>query len=601
MTEVSSVIGDDNVIDEAKKKKVTTPPILDKAAEAASNLNLGDADPADRQRTFEYRAKPALDLFEKQKQATNKYFEAQGLRFSSERREDLLDLTERTFKHIGESVMVPQIEREQVDRRANIATATQVGAEQFRQQMASAQLALQQGQLSLQERRTALDEVNAALDRAVAQGRETGSFVDPVTGEQYRTLAAQAQEFGEGIEERRTTVLEMDSAMQRAVARGNSTGTFIDPVTGLSQETITGRQQALNERVQRALAIGKWIEDDVEIDAIAILAALGIDLEELLGAPGPTPVQVKTPSGDDRTADEAPPGGKTGGGDVRTADDVKDEILETDREIQFLSTIPDWTERLGGAPANSLQVVVAELGVDDAQALFKRLETGERIPMPDLLRLIQSDEQDGQYNLNVFFALEDFLVAETIDGVVHVVAPGSIEVATAQKTTITAKDLPTDPTPYHEIIGRDIAKDEIRQKYGFTPTDEQIDAILKGGSIEVATAQKTTITAKDLPTDPTPYHEIIGRDIAKDEIRQKYGFTPTDEQIDKILKGGSIEVATAQKTTITAKDLPTDPTPYHEIIGRDIAKDEIRQKYGFTPTDEQIDKILKGGSIEVYV
>ena len=68
---------------------------------------------ADRERVFKYRAKPYLDQAEKGRKDLEQYYESQGLRFSDERREKIGDMTRDIYAQMAESVMVPQIEREQ--------------------------------------------------------------------------------------------------------------------------------------------------------------------------------------------------------------------------------------------------------------------------------------------------------------------------------------------------------------------------------------------------------------------------------------------------------------------------------------------------------
>jgi hypothetical protein len=130
-------IGDDPTVED-EKKKITTPPIMQEAADAASNL-IGDTGPNAKQ-AYDYYTQPFKQDLAAQQASTNRQFEAQGLRFSGERYDPSVAPTtrggtmqqniENTYRRIGESVVVPLEMQRQADIRAGIQTATGVGAQQ---------------------------------------------------------------------------------------------------------------------------------------------------------------------------------------------------------------------------------------------------------------------------------------------------------------------------------------------------------------------------------------------------------------------------------------------------------------------------------------
>lgn len=391
---MTQVIGD-TMGDEGSRRdpnKIKTPKLLDDAAEATKNLNLGDYDEAERDRVFQYRAKPALDLFAKQKQATNKYFNQQGLRFSSQRSDKLLEQTDETFRYIGESVMIPQIEREQADIRANIGLQADIGYRResldlqgrgmdvqegqlaLSDRIQTGQLKLAEGQLDVQERQQTMQEINSAMERALVQGELTGVYEDPQNpGVTMDTLKKAAQDFGQGIEERQTTILELDAIMARLTARGDATGMYVDPVTGYDIPTLEARRLKYENRVQRAIAIGKWIEDDLDLDLSNVFATLGLRYDDWLGAGG----------------DGGNAGDNEESGD--DADSTVDDIWDTEKEITFISqlgTILDgWGLASDEAARDALEAVTAEIGVDAAQELFTRFSNGDLITFGELWNL----------------------------------------------------------------------------------------------------------------------------------------------------------------------------------------------------------------------
>src|SRR3990167_8021756 len=105
-----------------------------------------------------------------------------------------------------------------------------------------------------------LEAQNAALQRAIARGRETGTFVDPTTGRAYQTQAALEQAFSQklrtsgltGTLDGQQTLEAQNAALQRAIARGRETGTFVDPTTGRAYQTQAALEQAFSQKLSTA-------------------------------------------------------------------------------------------------------------------------------------------------------------------------------------------------------------------------------------------------------------------------------------------------------------------------------------------------------------
>lgn len=360
------------------KKNITAPPIL-KQAEEAITQNIGaPASKEDRDRIFAYRAEPYQQQTKKTTDNLSKYFEQQGLRFSTERRDMIGEKVAEIGRQMGESVMVPQIEREKADQQAWASLGINLGTAQ--------------ANIAQQDRRQALDEVNSAMDRAAAQARETGVFKDPVTGQDYDTLAAQAQKFGQGIEERQTTLMETNAAYERAQSRGASTGVYIDPVTGISSETLDKQRLDLQKIVDRATATGWW-EEEATIARDIFMKWAGADTDNGLGdQPGgttPPPGGTTPPPGDD-------------------PDTVKDRATANAAEMDFMThRLPQYLEATG-APLPALQALVTELGIADAEALLNRLIAGEPITIGELKALTLTKHQSSA----AFMAVADFVTAD---------------------------------------------------------------------------------------------------------------------------------------------------------------------------------------------
>ena len=253
------------------QKKTNQPAILSKAADLAGDLGapMGDTD---RERIAKYRAQPLIDQAEDQLGNINKEGEALGLRFSSDRYKNIAKLKDRSARAVSESVIVPLMERESADRRADIGLMGQIGAQQGQLGIQQGQLEIQQGQFGLQQRAQIFDEAATERrlgqeDRQIGLAERTQIFDESATqrrlGQEDRQigLAERTQIFNEsatqrrlGIEERSAAVQEAQLALQRAAELGQQTGNYIDPETGASYETLQAKLQAaeidLRERAQ---------------------------------------------------------------------------------------------------------------------------------------------------------------------------------------------------------------------------------------------------------------------------------------------------------------------------------------------------------------
>src|SRR3990167_2442864 len=368
------------------RQKISQPPILAKAAEVASRtLDLGATSPEERQRVIDYRSQPYLDQMKALTDQTNKYFESQGGRFSTERFDRLAKTTTEIGRQLGEAVMVPQIERERAEQRADVQTAAQIGGEQFQQALATEQLGLQAGIANI-DFALRSEELSQRADQfAQTIGLDKEKFVETVR--QYNVELQQA----ESQFTRTYGLAQIDSALRQAEA----TGSFTDPTTGISIETLQARRDQLNERVQRAMQIGRWIEDGVAINPAALLTLMGLDPADFLGPPPGEPPPGEPPPGE-------PPPGEPPPGEDNPADEDVAELTASEREAQFIKDLPTWGPRLGGAEPAVLSRVVGEVGWEKANQLFTRLATGERIPYAELA---------SAYGLRAIMALADMLVA----------------------------------------------------------------------------------------------------------------------------------------------------------------------------------------------
>lgn len=258
MTNVPNDIGDIQDPVDQDPLDIETPSTIEKAAEAAGNLNLGDMDPAERDRVFQYRAKPALDLFDKQQQQTNKYFQSQGLRFSSERRGKLLELTDQTFRNIGESVMVPQIEREQADIRANIGLMANIGATEAQTSQSQQQLDLQRRSIEVSEQAQALaTEIgigNLELGRAAQTLAERIQSGQLTIAQAAQELANQIQTGQLGVAQRQVTVQEAQALLAAEIQHGqlavSQAAQALAEEIGIGQLELSQAAQEFTEQIQ---------------------------------------------------------------------------------------------------------------------------------------------------------------------------------------------------------------------------------------------------------------------------------------------------------------------------------------------------------------
>ena len=404
------------------RQKISQPPILAKAAEVASRtLDLGATSPEERQRVIGYRSQPYLDQMKALTEQTNKYFEGQGGRFSTERFDRLGKQTTEIGRQLGESVMVPQIERERAEQRADLGLAAQIGGEQFQQALATEQLGLQAGIANIDFALRSEELAQRADQFAQTLGLDKERFVETVrqynvSDERERTALAQTlhmdrsrlaetvrqfnAELGQAESQfvRTFGLAEVDSALRRAEA----TGLFVDPKSKISIETLQARRDQLNERVQRAIQIGRWIESGVDIDPAALLRAMGLNPDDFLGpaATGEPPPVEPPPVEQDPVAA------------------VVAELTAAEREAQFIKDLPTWGPRLGGSTPAAMSRLVGEIGWEKAGQLFTRLATGESIPYAELL---------SAYGIEGIFALGDLQVVAGAgpDGqpVVHISNP----------------------------------------------------------------------------------------------------------------------------------------------------------------------------------
>ena len=366
-----------------EKKPALSPPPLLKQAEEEISKNIGaPTNQADRDRVFAYRAEPFMKQIKDTTNDLSKYFESQGLRFSTERRDMIGDKVTEIGRQMGESVMVPQIEREQAERQGWAKLGIDLGS--------------QQATLDLQTRRMNLDETNAAMDRAVAQGKATGTFTDPVSGISYDTLEKKVQQFSESIQNRQTLLMETNAAFERAERRGQQTGIYIDPITGESSETLTKRKDDFQRIVDRATATGWW-EETATLNRETLLGAAGADTDNGLG---------EQPAGTTPPAD-TPPAGTPGEDDPET---VKQKLKKLQAETAWRDTrLPQYRQETG-ASDGQLMTLVTELGIEGADSLLNRLISGEPITLGEIKALVAKGGSSP-----AFEALKDMLSGEGTD------------------------------------------------------------------------------------------------------------------------------------------------------------------------------------------
>lgn len=334
---------------------------------------------ADRDRLFQYRAKPFLDASTKAQNVLNKQMEAGGLRYSSDRYTGLNKIVGDTWKQVGESVMVPQIEAESANRRADITTAANVGA-------IEGNLAVANRNATTAEARLALDETNAALARAVAAGEQTGTFVDPVTGESYETMASKAQAWEKELQDRQQSVIELNAAMERATAAGDQTGTYVDPVTGETTETLQSKRDALNVMVQTAIHTGFW-DTEATVNMMWLMTDLGIDVSDYMR-------------------------GVTSGGDTDGGDDPTTALAGlTDAQLRFMrdGARAEFTS-LTGLPDSFAATMLNQMGDDTFTGFTNAIKAGQVNTVGALMEWL--DKSDDKFS--AMFSIADFLTVGNV-------------------------------------------------------------------------------------------------------------------------------------------------------------------------------------------
>ena len=226
-----------------------TPDPLKKAAEVAS-ANIGaPVDQAEQERIFKHRADPYFKAADKARKQSERYFQAQGLRYSSDRARNIGEQQEETWRQVGENVMVPQIERRREEERADIELGSRVGEAYDRRG---------------EERKT------ADVERAGMEAVHTGVYINPVTGERVDTIAGKEAEERIYVSGKEMTLRQLESAMDRAIAEGNLTGTYTDPETGLTYETLEAAGQSAEIGFQErhtVLAELGFEEEQTQFDA----------------------------------------------------------------------------------------------------------------------------------------------------------------------------------------------------------------------------------------------------------------------------------------------------------------------------------------------
>ena len=142
-------------------------------------------------------------------------------------------------------------------------------------------------QVAVQEAQLEVETLNAALKRALDQGQATGTFVDPVTGEQQQTLQAKLQDAQIRLEEAQVTgdyrtvqgeVLKTLAAKQQEIdkrlAEAGLMGEYTDANGNVIGKTLTAQQldlQRTNDEVtraiQRAQATGTFVDPETGLSA----------------------------------------------------------------------------------------------------------------------------------------------------------------------------------------------------------------------------------------------------------------------------------------------------------------------------------------------
>lgn len=384
-------LGEDTAL-KVDKEKIKQPDVLKKAADVASKtLDLGATSPEERNRMINYRAQPLLDYQKKLTTQNDQQMESAGLRFSTERRDKLTEINRETGRQLGESVLVPLLQQEREQSRADLNTAAQIGtsqaqlaqsgeamrvsAEQF-----AANLGLDKDKFAETVRQYNNSDETQKAQFAASLGMDKARLDETVR--QYNGEMTQRQtEFAETL-----SITQSNAAFERASQSYDG----VDPITGLKVESLQARNTKLNENVARATQIGLWMEQGVPLNARSILTALGLDPDDFL-----------EPGADGAAAD----GGADGDGIANEADAARARLVEQDAEAVFVSELGSWSQRLGGAPPAVLQRFSGIVGRDEARKVFAKIQAGP----------VSLAEMTQQYGFDAFFALSDFLVVTGTD------------------------------------------------------------------------------------------------------------------------------------------------------------------------------------------
>uniref|UniRef100_A0A6M3J2Q7 Uncharacterized protein n=1 Tax=viral metagenome TaxID=1070528 RepID=A0A6M3J2Q7_9ZZZZ len=375
-------------------KTVETPEALKKASDKATQLmDLGALSPEERSRSIAYKSQPYLDQLGKLTDQYNKTMESQGLRFSTERRGKLGEITTEIGRQLGESVYVPMIQQEQDNARANIALGADVGAQVGNIQLQEKQLNQQMVQFAyshnfdvqkFQEAVRATKAGEVLADKQLAEAvRQFDENLVQTKLEANRTY---------GLQQRQTQIAELNGAMDRATAQGNATGVFKDPVTGLDYDTLDKQKLELDAKIVKAAYTGSW-EEEGSITADDVLdpdqdTGLGDDGGEAGGGEGG--------------------GGEGGGG--QTATDVLQKASKTAGDMERLQLYDSYATRMG-VPMKAVEMVASALDPEDEDSLFTRLAAGTPIPLDELTAMFGGISDP-------FFVLADFVTLDADGNVV---------------------------------------------------------------------------------------------------------------------------------------------------------------------------------------
>ena len=365
--------------------QIKTPDIIKKASMKASELMDLGTSPEDRQRVMDYRAAPYLQAQQKMTDQYNKMAEQQGLRFSTERREGLADITTNIGRQLGESVYAPMIEREQENQRANIQLGAQIGGlqTQIDQFAASHGLAKEEFQEKVRQFNQGYDLQNKELEETIRQYNTT-------LGQTQAEMAQQQTQFEKTfrLQERQTTMAENDSAISRATAWGNMTGTYTDPVTKQDMPTLEAKRQKDDLALQTAIAKG-YFEEDGQVTVTDLFSdeEWGVFWKEMTG-------QDWQGWGSYGVSED---------GDTSSASDIAAKAEKVGKDAEEAQRLTNWSEKTA-IPVATLGRITAALPDDVEQGIFDKLIKGT----------LTVGELQGAFsgNLDAFFEMADYLTSE---------------------------------------------------------------------------------------------------------------------------------------------------------------------------------------------